>query len=44
MFPGISFIYELMGDSKDLYKVGSEDGAILRKVEKAGQVRFNCQW
>lgn len=30
-------IYELMGDSKDLYKVGSEDGAILRKVEKAFQ-------
>ena len=27
-----------MGDSKDLYKVKSEDGAILKKVEKAFQV------
>ena len=31
-------VYELMGDSKDLYKVKSEDGAILKKVEKAFQV------
>ena len=34
-------IYELMGDSKDLSKVGSEESAIFRKVEKAFQVIFS---
>ena len=33
-----------MGDSKDLYKVGSEDGAILRKVEKAFQVTLKLKY
>lgn len=30
-------IYELMGDSKELYKVKSDEGAIIRKVDKAFQ-------
>ena len=28
-----------MGDSKELYKVKSDEGAIIRKVDKAFQVR-----
>ena len=33
-------IYELMGDSKELYKAKSDDGQVPEKVEKAFQVNF----